>query len=357
MRMPKLKYSTMVQNVVLILGIALTLLACKKKDKVLKEDWLIPREEIKDGGPGKDGIPSVDSPQLVTASSISYLADDDLVIGVKIGNVVRAYPHPILDWHEIINDGIGTDKYSIVYCPLTGTGMSWNRKIDGVTTTFGVSGLLYNSNIIPFDRNSDSNWSQMLLKSVNGDKAGKAVQVNKSLETTWKTWQAMYPQTTVVSTNTGFNRNYENYPYGSYKTNNNLLFSITNSDTRLPKKERVAGVISGGNARVYRFGSFADSITTINDNINGTPLVCVGSEKDNFIMIMTRVTSNGTTLIFEPIQDSLPIVMKDGSGSRWDVMGNAVSGPRMGEQLKFPPSYMGYWFSWAAFYPSVEIYN
>ncbi|MBL4736321.1 MAG: DUF3179 domain-containing protein [Flavobacteriales bacterium] len=356
MRRYKWKFGTVIRQMSLILLASLVLMACKK-NKELKEDWLIPKDEIKDGGPGKDGIPSVDSPKMVSASSISYLGDNDLVIGVKIGNDVRAYPHDILDWHEIINDGIGLAKYSIIYCPLTGTGMSWNRYIDGATTTFGVSGLLYNSNIIPYDRGSESNWSQMLLKSVNGDKSGKAVHVNKSLETTWKTWKTMYPETEVVSDNTGHNRNYGSYPYGNYKTSGSLLFSVTNDDPRLPKKERVAGVILSGNARVYRFGSFTDSTNVINDVMNGTPLVCVGSKDDNYIMIMKRQAADGTILTFEPVQDSLPIVMKDAGGSRWDVMGKAVSGPRTGEYLGFPPSFIGYWFAWGAFYPSVEIYE
>ena len=131
-------------------------------------EWLIPIDEIYDGGPGKDGIPALLNPHSVQATEIGYLQDEDLVLGYKVGEEAHAYPHPILDWHEIINDAVGSEAISIIYCPLTGTGIGWDREINGATTSFGVSGLLYNSNIIPYDRLTDSNWSQIQNKCVNG---------------------------------------------------------------------------------------------------------------------------------------------------------------------------------------------
>lgn len=105
-------------------------------------DWLLKENEIFDGGPGKDGIPALESPNFTDVTSIRYLTDNDLVLIAKINGEIKIYPHPILDWHEIINDGIGGTKYAITYCPLTGSGISWNRTIDGVETTFGVSTIL-----------------------------------------------------------------------------------------------------------------------------------------------------------------------------------------------------------------------
>ncbi|HHH49598.1 MAG TPA: DUF3179 domain-containing protein, partial [Saprospiraceae bacterium] len=153
--------------------------------------WSIPFEEVRDGGPGKDGIPSVDNPQFTSIENINYLKEDDLIIGYRIGGELRGYPHPILDWHEIVNDSNGTQNTTITYCPLTGTGIAWNREFNGKVTTFGVSGLLYNSNLIPYDRATDSNWSQMLLKGVNGQMINTKVKTSSVFETTWATWKKM----------------------------------------------------------------------------------------------------------------------------------------------------------------------
>lgn len=170
--------------------------------------WLIPVAEVRDGGPGKDGIPAIDNPNFISASAVTYLNDNDLVLGFADGNNVSAYPHSILDWHEIINVDTENHSIAVIYCPLTGTGIGWDRVINEKKTTFGVSGLLYNSNIIPYDRLTGSNWSQLLLKSVNGELSGTLPKTYNLIETTWKTWKAMYPASRVVSTNTGFNRNY-----------------------------------------------------------------------------------------------------------------------------------------------------
>lgn len=209
----------------------------------LNAAWLIPEKDILDGGPGKDGIPAINEPRFVNPNEINYMFDNDLVLGFADGDDIRAYPHPILDWHEIINDETENHSLAVIYCPLTGTGIGWDRIIDDNKTTFGVSGLLYNSNIIPYDRKTNSNWSQLLLKSVNGDLKGKAALTYNLLETSWKTWKKMYPNSKVVSSNTGYNRSYGNYPYGGYKVSKQLLFPISNTDNRIDLKQRVLGVI------------------------------------------------------------------------------------------------------------------
>ena len=123
--------------------------------------WSIPNEQVLDGGPGKDGIPSVDNPIFYDISQNTVYEEEDLVVGYKRDTAARAYPHVVLDWHEIVNDEINGFPMTITYCPLTGTAIGWDRTIDGNVTTFGVSGLLYNSNLIPYDRRTNSNWSQM----------------------------------------------------------------------------------------------------------------------------------------------------------------------------------------------------
>lgn len=190
--------------------------------------WSIPVAEVLDGGPGRDGIPALVNPQMVTAENSSILLDTDLILGYKNGNEIRAYQHIILDWHEIVNDNIGDVSLAVTYCPLTGTGIGWNRVIDGKETTFGVSGLLYQTNLIPFDRATKSNWSQILNESVNGSREGKKAELIQLIETDWKTWKTMYPETGIINiNNTGFARTYGVYPYVDYKTNNSTFFFPT----------------------------------------------------------------------------------------------------------------------------------
>ncbi len=318
--------------------------------------WLIPQNEVFDGGPGKDGIPAIQNPDFITASQAAYLSDEDLVLGFVDGNDARAYPHSILDWHEIINDDINNHSVAVIYCPLTGTGIGWDRMVNNSKTIFGVSGLLYNSNIIPYDRATDSNWSQLLLKSVQGQHAGTPAKTYNLLETTWKTWKDLFPSTTVISTNTKHNRNYGRYPYGSYKTDGRLIFPVNNIDDRIHQKERVLAVINEGNARVYRFENFGKGISIVMDEFAGNQLVIAGSNGLNLMVAFNRKLANDTFLEFEPVHNELPVILKDNEGTRWDVFGKGVEGPRAGQQLEQVIQMIGYWFSFAAFYPDVSIY-
>ena len=322
------------------------------------ESWSIPRDEVFDGGPGKDGIPALDEPEFISAEKAEYLSDDDLVIGFVHGDEARAYPHDILDWHEIINDRVGDANISVTYCPLTGTGIGWNREIDGNVTTFGVSGLLYNSNLIPYDRNTGSNWSQIRLDCVNGELRGKEVEVFPLVETTWLTWKEMYPSTTVVSQETGYNRSYGRYPYGNYRTDHDyLIFPVANEDDRFQNKERVLGIVQSGSVRVYSFADFGDKVTVINDELNGKNVVVAGNREDNFMVSFINDPGDGSTLSFSAVQGQYPVVMTDGEGNMWDVSGRAVAGPRKDARLSTIPSFIGYWFSFAAFYPDLTIYG
>ena len=176
--------------------------ACKKDNPDTSNEipWALPLSDVVDGGPGKDGIPSIDNPQFSDAGDINFLLPNDLVLGVKVGDEIRAYPHPIMDYHEIVNDEIDGMALAITYCPLTGTGSAWNREVDGNVTTFGVSGLLYNANLLPYDRASNSVWSQMLLKGVSSVQINKPVETYPMLEMRWETWQAMFPNSKVMNT-------------------------------------------------------------------------------------------------------------------------------------------------------------
>lgn len=353
-----------------LLIIPLTLLAQSCDETALQNnnnsnrptEWLIPIGQIRDGGPGKDGIPALLNPETVDPDKADYLTDDDLLIGYYHNGEARAYPHKILDWHEIINDNLGGKAIAITYCPLTGTGSGWNRNIYGTITTFGVSGLLYNANLIPYDRVTDSNWTQIGLNCVNGELIGQEVETYQVVETTWKTWKDMFPNTTVISTNTGHSRDYQRYPYGSYRTSESLIFSVSVNDSRLPTKERVHGIIEDEKVRAYRFEHFGYPIIT--DSINNKPIVLVGSASQNFIVSFYVPVINEELLTF-----SLPVpfdfskgfessvILVDQFGNEWNLFGHAIAGPNNGLQLDATNSFMGYWFSWAPFYGLPEIYE
>ncbi|MBY0480266.1 MAG: DUF3179 domain-containing protein [Chitinophagaceae bacterium] len=318
--------------------------------------WLIPRERVVDGGPGKDGIPALVNPIFINVSVATYLKDNDMVIGYRNGDDIRAYPHAILNWHEIVNDDVNGNKLAIVYCPLTGTAVGWSRIISGSETTFGVSGLLYNTNIIPYDRKTNSNWSQMLFKAVNGPLKDTGVNSLQLIETSWKTWKEMFPFSKVLTVNTGYSRNYAVYPYGDYRVNNNvLIFNIDPDDNRLPRKERVLGIIKDGKSKVYRFSSITAHDGIIQDVFNGYQLVIAGNEQKNIMVAFINKLPDGSTPNFV-LDKSGKGLLSDQFGNIWDAFGVAISGPMTGQKLSSPEFVMGYWLAFGAFYPGVKIF-
>ncbi len=226
------------------------------------KDWLIPTDHVFQGS-GFDAIQAIDDPPFVTYDFRTdpqgefYLQDEDLVIGLKIGEEVRLYPHPVLDWHEIVNDEIGEKAVAVVYCPLTGTATAWDRRLSNGMSTFGVSGLLYNNNVLPFDRATNSIWTQLEGRCVRGALAGEIIGRYPLVEMPWRTWKAIYRQPVVLSPETGFDRDYRQYPYGDYRTNHNFLaYPIAYDDERLPRKERVFALIINGKAKVFPLNTF-----------------------------------------------------------------------------------------------------
>jgi len=314
--------------------------------------WSIPLADVFDGGPGRDGIPALENPGFVSVEDEFSLLDGDLILGYKNGDDIRAYQHIILDWHEIINDNVGDVSIAITYCPLTGTGIGWNRIINGNETTFGVSGLLYNTNLIPFDRGTRSNWAQILNESVNGQLLGEKVELISLVETDWKTWRTMYPTSKVLSLNTGFSRTYGIYPYVDYKTNNNFFLFPVPKDDRLSLKERILAVIDGTDARAYRFVDLAAE-NLVRDTFKGKEYLVVGNES---FMVSFELDTNSNGLQFDYVFNGSEIILQDNENNEWNIFGEAVSGPRSGERLKSSSAFMGYWFSIPAFY-STDIYN
>ncbi|MFU8848342.1 MAG: DUF3179 domain-containing protein [Opitutales bacterium] len=211
----------------------------------------IPEKEIRRGGPPPDGIPSIDQPQFTPAHAVNFLQDDDIVIGFIHEGEVRAYPFRILTWHEIVNDTVGGLPVAVTYCPLCGTAMIVQRRFDETTLTFGVSGLLYNSDVLMFDRETDSLWSQLGLKSVSGKYVGTEMQWLPSEQMTWAAWKERYPESQVLNLNTGHRRDYFNLPYASYFLSRGTMFPYERNRSDLEPKVWVAGVRHSGAEKAY----------------------------------------------------------------------------------------------------------
>ncbi len=347
---------------ILILSSIFLLQACsddgttRVTDDSLGERWSIPVEQVIDAGPGKNGIPALNYPDFIPANQ-STLDPALLVLGVQYKGVTKAYPHNILDWHEVVNDRYDNETLILSYCPLTGSGMFWESNSSLDNQTWGVSGLLYNSNLILYDRDTDSYWSQMLEKSVQGEREGEIPVKMKVVEMTWGAWQAMYPDTLVLSEETGFTRDYDSYPYLGFRTNDHILFPVANLDNRLHPKARVVGIRADQNtSKVFQIDDFRPGIDVLNTSFNGNPIVVIGSSDMKTGVIYSATTRDGITQTFSALQDQAPAVMEDTEGNQWDIFGRALSGPRTGEELEKTESYTAYWFAWAAFFPNAEIH-
>jgi hypothetical protein len=218
---------------------------------------LVPEDRLVSGGPGRDGIPALDNPVVVSAAEgDTFLLPTALVLGVVENGEARAYPHNVLWWHEIVNDTLGGVRIVVSYCPLTGSGMVYDPRIGGQVLNFGVSGLLFENNLVLFDRATESLWSQMGVQGVCGSFSGTAPALRPIVQSTWEAWKAMHPNTTVVSFDTGFGRNYGVYPYGNYDRvgDNSLLFPAASIDRRRPLKELALGIVESGVEKAYPYG-------------------------------------------------------------------------------------------------------
>jgi len=227
--------------------------------------------------------------------SASYLLDTDMVLGVRTEAGPRAYPHNVLWWHEIVNEKVGHESYAISFCPLTGSGLRFDRTafVKGQTVRLGVSGLLYNSNLVMWDRETESLWSQMKLEAISGPKLKTASPLQGVFEMTWGAWKALHRNTLVLSEQTGFARNYRRYPYEDYRTDHTNTFRATNPrpDTQFKNKELVFGVIIGGEAKAYvwsRLSAKLGDAGVVSDEVGGVPIVVVFHRPSHLVHALDR---------------------------------------------------------------------
>lgn len=276
---------------------------------------------------GKDCIPSVDNPRFDTAfEADTWLNDDDVILGLNHNDDQRAYPQKIMNWHEIVNDTIGGDDIAVTFCPLCGTGVSFKRSEVGSinnlqTVEFGVSGKLYESDLVMYDRTKEENW---WLQATGEAIAGPAAQRGDSLEwvatttTTWGKWKQKYPNTKVLSRDTGYSREYDIYPYSDYEQSERLLFDVENKDSTFDRKEVVYGIEVNG---VYKAYAQKDLLKATEENSTIEDIV-----GEDFIVIISRSDADEFMFVNKKTNETIPFIR-------------------------------GFWFSWYTLHTNTEVYE
>ena len=271
--------------------------------------------------PPRDGISSIDEPNFVKAEQVHFLKPEDRILGLVYKGIARAYPIKILNYHEIVNDNIHQQAILISYCPLCGSGMAFKTKMKHRDNTFGVSGLLYNSDMILYDRATESLWSlwslwsQISSKAISGKMKGTQLESLVLHNTTWKSWLERNPTTDVLSTDTGYWRDYSQHPYGEYDLNQAIYFPVKHSSARFHPKERVFGITLGKSHKAYPVSELS---------------------KQNKSIITDTFSGEKLSIEFDAENQSAVIYSS---------------------QHKALPSITLFWFAWYAFHPETEIYK
>lgn len=308
-------------------------------------------------GQVKDGIPALTDPARVAVSSpdAQYLKPGDRVIGLRTGGTFLAVPLNILWWHEIVNVDVDGRRLAITHCPLTGSSLAFDRAAAG-GAEFGVSGLLYQNNLIMYDRTTDQSlWPQMVRGARCGSQDGTPLSMVAVVEMTWQGWLTLHPGTEVIGSATGFERDYEVYPYGDYDRVDNpeLLFPQPDLDRRRPPKERVLGIPDGsGGGVAYPFGELAEvglaAAVAASDHV-----VFWDGNREGAMAYRPEV--DGQALRFGVVGD---VIRDEQTGSTWTLDGMAVDGPLAGRSLSpVAEAYVAFWFAWAAFQPGAALWE
>ena len=311
----------------------------------------------------RGAIPALDQPE-VAGSHASFMIDTDRILGVEINGEARAYPFGILWWHEIVNDTLGGEDILVSYCPLTGSGIVFDPHVGAEKRDFIVSGLLFNSNLVMLDRQTQSVWNQMLLGSQCGMDRGTELTRLPVVETTWEDWKNRHPNTTVITPNTGFLRPYFEYPYGDYADPDNDFVDYLPPDTKPPRdvlktKELVLGVFDGTDAIAYSLEKLAARGVShiVNDQVGSTPFVVVSRSQWNTAQAFDRRV-NGQTLTFTMTNPGPFTMTDDQTGSEWNDWGEAISGPLAGQRLTpVSDAFVAFWFAWSLYYPGSRVYT
>ncbi len=325
-------------------------------------------DSILSGGPPKDGIPAVDNPEFESiAAGDEWLEDLDPVILFGHGDVSRAYPLSILIWHEIVNDEVDGQPVSITFCPLCNASIAFDRTFDGQVLDFGTTGRLRNSDLIMYDRQTETWWQQFTGEGIVGKYAGEQLRFLTSQVLSWKDFKDAHPDGEVLA-RPNMPRNYGYNPYVGYdSTSRPFLFQGT-PDSRLAPAERVLGLTTDTDAIAYPFTVLKEA-GVVHDSFGGVELAIfhkagLASALDSSVISKGR--DIGAVAVYErQVGDQLLTFSpnEDGTfsdaetGSTWDILGEAVKGPLVGEKLTPILHFDHFWFAWAAFFPATELYS
>lgn len=319
----------------------------------------VPYQEILPGGPPKDGIPAIDRPRFVSVTDAdAWLKPVEPVILLQIGEDVRAYPLQILIWHEIVT-----------FCPLCNTAIVFECTVDGKVLDFGTTGRLRYSNLVMYDRQTETWWQQAEGRAIAGELTGAQLEFRPASIIGWLEFKTAYPQGQVLSRDTGYTRSYGRNPYAGYDDVNNPPFLYRGPATPgvLPPVARVLAVDLNGQAVAYPY-DVLQKAQVVNDAIGGTNIVVlwepgtasaldagtVADGRDVGAANAYERNLEGQSLTFAV--DGSRIIDKE-TGSEWNVLGQAISGKLTGKQLKPVVSVNHFWFSWAAFKPETKVYQ
>lgn len=329
----------------------------------------VPLSEIMSGGPPKGGIPAIDRPNFdsVAAAGKWLKTKEPVVLFVQNGEA-RAYPLQILIWHEIVNDTVGGTPATITFCPLCNTAIVFDRRLEGQVLDFGTTGKLRFSDLVMYDRQTESWWQQVTGEAIVGEITGKRLTFLPAQIISWETFHAHFPNGKVLNRNTGHFRSYGQNPYVGYDNINASPFLYSGPrDARLRPMERVVTVSIGNEDVAYPF-RVLEKVRVINDMAGGKPIV---------VMYATSVTSAldgssiadskdiGTTAVFSRMLGGKVLTFKWASdrvvdsqtGSAWNVLGTATAGTLRGQRLTPVINGQHFWFAWAVFKPKTRVYT
>jgi len=327
----------------------------------------VPLSEFASGGPGRDGIPPIDKPKFVSQESADeWLADNEPVLVVELGGQARAYPIQILMWHEVVNDELAGRPIAVTFCPLCNSSLVFDRRLDGRELTFGTTGNLRNSDLVMWDRQTESWWQQLTGEAVVGELTDKRLRALASQTLSFKDFRESLPSGDVLSRDTGFERNYGDNPYEGYDTPDQQPFLFEGeTDERLAAKERVAAVFIGDDAAVVPFSRLRKNPVASFD-LAGTPVAVMFKAGVASALDDAKISESddvgtsaafdrrleGRTLDFERRGDA---IVDRQTRSTWDITGRATDGPLRGKRLKAVRSDQQFWFALAAFLPDARI--
>ena len=330
----------------------------------------IPYGEVLSGGPPKDGIPAIDNPRFVTVEEAAeWLGAQEPVVLVEAGEAAKAYPLQVLTWHEIVNDEVGGVPVSITFCPLCNTAIGFKREFDGQVLDFGTTGRLRYSNLIMYDRQTETWWQQATGHAIAGQYAGSQLEFYPANIISWDEFRNNHPDAQVLSRDTGFSRAYGRNPYAGYDNVNNRPFLYQGPrtpDTLLPMA-RVLTVDLVEEAVAYPYDELAESFV-IDDTVAGQPITVfwqpgTASALDSGIIAAGRDVGTGAAfsreldgrvLEFEWQEET---IRDRQTLSTWNLLGEATAGTLEGSKLAPVVSINHFWFSWAAFRPETRVYQ